>query len=130
MDNFYLEGTPKTPQIDFNAQTGVLEISGRSIPENSIEFYRPLMLWLEEYSQCPKPESTMIMKMEYFNTSSSKCLIDIFRKLEKIHLQGVNIFVKWYFDEDDEDMQHSGEDFREILRLPIQMIALQEEESE
>ena len=127
MDNFYLEGTPKTPQIEFNAQTGVLEISGRSIPENSIEFYRPLLLWLDDYATCPKSESIMIMKMEYFNTSSSKCLIDIFRKLEKIHLQGANVYVKWYYEEEDEDMQHSGEDFREILRLPIQMITLQEE---
>ena len=130
MDNFYLEGTPKTPQIEFNSQMGVLEISGRSIPENSIEFYRPALQWLDEYATCPKPESVMIMRMEYFNTSSSKCLIDLFRKLEKIHLQGANVYVKWYYDEEDEDMQHSGEDFREILRLPIQMICMQEEESE
>lgn len=129
MDNFYLEGTPKTPHIALDAQTGVLELSGRSIPENAIEFYRPLMHWLEEYSKCPRPESVMVMKMEYFNTSSSKCLIDIFRKLEKIHLQGTTVYVKWFYEEEDEDMQHSGEDFRDILRLPIQMITLHEEES-
>ena len=127
MNNFYQEGTSKTPRIEFNAQTGVLEISGRSIPENSIEFYRPLLQWLEEYASCPQPESVLIMRMEYFNTSSSKCLIDIFRKLEKIHQQGAHVYVKWYYEEEDEDMQHSGEDFREIIRLPIQMIELQEE---
>ncbi|EMR02436.1 DUF1987 domain-containing protein [Cesiribacter andamanensis] len=129
MNSFTLEGTSKTPRVEFNSQTGVLELSGRSIPENSIEFYRPLLQWLEEYASCPQSETVLILRMEYFNTSSSKCLIDIFRKLEKIHLHGVNVYVKWYYEQEDEDMQHSGEDFREIIRLPIQMIELQEESS-
>jgi hypothetical protein len=127
MENFYLEGTPKTPHIDFDAGTGQLQISGRSIPENAVEFYRPLISWLNEYAACPLPESTLVVRMEYFNTSSSKCLIDMFRKLEKIHLNGANVYVKWYYETEDEDMRHSGEDFREIINLPIQMLVLEEE---
>ena len=42
MENFYLEETPKTPQIYFDYSQGTLVITGRSIPENSIEFYSPL----------------------------------------------------------------------------------------
>ena len=129
MNNFYLEGTPKTPHIDFNANNGVLQMSGRSIPENAVEFYKPLMHWLNEYAACPLPESTLVVRMEYFNTSSSKCLIDIFRKLEQIHLNGATVYVKWYYENEDEDMKHSGEDFKEIVNLPIQMLELEEDNS-
>jgi hypothetical protein len=130
MKNFYLEATPKTPKLSFQSDTGYFEISGRSIPENSLEFYRPLMEWLDDYSSNPKSDTKMTIRLEYFNTSSSKCLVEIFRKLEKIHKSGNLTKVEWYYDEEDEDMQESGEDFKEIIKLPIEMIVIKEGEGE
>lgn len=127
MKNFYLEPTPKTPKLSFEGDTGKFEISGRSIPENSIEFYRPLLEWLDEYSQHPSPKTDIIIKLEYFNTSSSKCLVEIFRKLEKVFKYGSETQVSWYYDEEDEDMQESGEDFKEIIKLPIEMVVVKNE---
>jgi len=126
MESFYMEATPKTPRIDFNPTADTFEISGRSIPENSIEFYRPLLEWLEDYIQNPKKTTNFEVKLEYFNTSSSKCLVEIFRKLEKLPGQGSHLSVDWYFDENDEDMQESGEDFREIIKVPFKMIEVKE----
>jgi hypothetical protein len=128
MKNFYLEATPKTPKLDFNSEEGVFEISGRSIPENSIEFYKPLLDWLDNYIEKPKEKTDMIVKLEYFNTSSSKCLVEIFRRLEKLQKEGSNTTIKWFYDEEDEDMQESGEDFKEIIKLPIEMVMISEEE--
>lgn len=127
MENFYLESTPKTPRLSFNNDNGIFEVSGRSIPENSIEFYKPLLDWLDNYVKVAKSETKLIVKLEYFNTSSSKCLVEIFRKLEKLQKDN-KVVIQWYYDEEDEDMQESGEDFKEIIKIPIEMVVLNEGE--
>ena len=85
MEPISIDGTPKTPTVKFDAGTGNIEIKGRSIPENSIEFYKPLVDWLEEYANGPMDKTTVNIQLEYFNTSSSKCILDVFKKLEAIH---------------------------------------------
>ena len=126
MEAYYLEATPKTPKLDFNPAASTFLISGRSIPENSIEFYKPLLEWLDQYVKDPLAKTCLEVKLEYFNTSSSKCLVEIFRKLEKISLNGDQLEIEWYFDENDEDMQESGEDFKEIIKVPFKMIQLKD----
>ena len=77
MEKFSIDGTPKTPSISFDLASGVLEIKGRSIPENSIEFYKPLVDSLEKYAGSPKSATNVNIQLEYFNTSSSKCILDV-----------------------------------------------------
>lgn len=124
MNRFYQEDTPKTPKLNFDGENGLFEISGRSIPENSTEFYRPILEWLDQFMPQAEEKITLIVKLEYFNTSSSKCLVDIFRRLERMHQLGTQIQVKWYYEPEDEDMQDSGLDFKEIIKLPIEMLVL------
>lgn len=119
MENFYLEETSKTPKLSFDQRTGKFLMSGRSIPENSIEFYRPLFEWLDDYVKIPSNKTIFDIKLEYFNTSSSKCLVEIFRRLERITPS--EVVINWFYEEDDEDMQESGEDFKEIIDIPIIM---------
>ena len=126
MENLIIQSSQKTPTINFDCNSGKLEIAGRSIPENSVEFYRPVLEWLDQYEKSPSDETEFIFKLEYFNTSSSKCILDIFRKLETVAETGSNIKIKWFFDEDDEDMQESGEDFQEIIKLPFEMIEMKD----
>lgn len=126
MENLIIKSSPKTPDIHFDCNTGVLEIAGRSIPENSVEFYRPVLDWLDEYNSSPASSTQFVFKLEYFNTSSSKCILDIFRKLEVVSNSSPDIKIKWFYDEDDEDMQESGEDFQEIIKLPFEMIELKD----
>ncbi len=127
MKDFQLEASPKTPKLTFDYDLGNFEISGRSIPENSIEFYQPLLDWLNDYSQKPQNQTVLSIKLEYFNTSSSKCLVEIFRKLEKIHRDGHSVEVTWHYEEEDEDMLESGEDFREIIKIPFNMVVAEED---
>lgn len=124
MENIKIEGTPKTPTVSFSKDEGVLEVRGRSIPENSIEFYKPLLDWIEAYGANPKPETHVNIKLEYFNTSSSKCILDVFKKLETI--TGTNMTINWYFEEDDEDMLEAGEDYQAIINIPFKMIEVAE----
>ena len=123
MENLRIEGTPKTPEVDFNAG-GELLLKGRSIPENSVEYYAPLMDWIESYGGSPQSETTVNVQLEYFNTSSSKCILDVFKKLESI--SGSNVKIKWYYEEDDEDMLEAGEDYDAIIDIDFEMIEVEE----
>ncbi|MTI31105.1 DUF1987 domain-containing protein [Xanthovirga aplysinae] len=127
MKSFYLEPTPKTPKIHFDCTNGQFELSGRSIPENSIEFYQPVLDWLDECLNSSGIAILFHVQLEYFNTSSSKCIVEIFRKLEQISKEGREVHVKWHYEEEDEDMFESGEDFKEIVHLPIELVMMKEE---
>lgn len=118
MDRLYLRQTENTPLIDFNPEQNYFELSGKSIPEDSVGFYTPVMDWLQKYADSPNPVTVFSFKLEYFNTSSSKVLLDIFYILEKIK----GIQVDWYFDEADEDMEESAHDFNEVTEFEINLI--------
>lgn len=126
MENLIIEGTPKTPSVQFSRETGILELKGRSIPENSIEFYKPINEWLENYGSNPQATTVVDIKLEYFNTSSSKCILDFLKALEAINGKGTSIKVNWYFEEDDEDMEEAGEDYQAIIELPFTMVEVDE----
>ncbi|NOQ70786.1 MAG: DUF1987 domain-containing protein [Crocinitomix sp.] len=126
MENLNLEGSAKTPTVNFNAGDGTLELKGRSIPENSIEFYKPLNDWIDGYADAPKSATVVDVKLEYFNTSSSKCILDLFKQLESLDKQETKVQVNWYYEEDDEDMAEAGEDYEAIINLPFKMIEVEE----
>lgn len=123
-----IEGSPKTPTINFDGESGVLEIKGRSIPENAIEFYKPLIDWLTNYADNPQAQTKVNVQLEYFNTSSSKCILDVFKKLESIqNSKASSISINWHYEEDDEDMLEAGEDYQAIINIPFNMIEVEEE---
>ena len=127
MDALKLEGSPKTPIVNFDPFDGLLELKGRSIPENSIEFYKPLFDWIDNYSNEPQPVTTVNIVLEYFNTSSSKCILDFFKKLETLNNGGrTTVTINWHYEEDDEDMLEAGEDYQAIIDLPVKMIEVEE----
>ena len=126
MEKFSIDGTPKTPSISFDLAAGVLEIKGRSIPENSIEFYKPLVDSLDKYASSPKGQTNVNIQLEYFNTSSSKCILDVFKKLEAIHKSGSTVIINWHYEEDDEDMLEAGEDYQAIIGVPFKMVQIEE----
>lgn len=116
MEIIHLEGTEDTPKILLDQKNGIFEISGRSLPEDSAEFYKPVLEWLDVYIENPNPTTNWVFKLEYFNTASSKLILDVLSKLEDIP----NITVSWYFHEDDEDMEEAGEEFSELVELPFE----------
>lgn len=126
IEKITVPATPKTPAVNMDFEKGVFEIRGRSIPENSVEFYRPIVESLEKYSKGPKEETTLHIQLEYFNTSSSKCVLDVFKKLESIHKSGNKLTINWYYEQDDEDMMEAGEDYQAIINVPFQMIQVEE----
>jgi len=108
----YIEETQRTPNINLDYEQGLLEISGyRSMPEVSTKFYEPVMDWVEQYVILSDRRDTLIsIKLEYFNTSSGKCLVDLLKKLDKFASNGHQVKLQWYYEQDDEDMSRSGDD--------------------
>ena len=128
MNSLLLEGTAKTPRINFSTKDGMLEISGKSIPENSIEFYQPVYNWLDEYGQLPNKTTILKIQLEYFNTSSSKCLLDIFRKLESLQKSlKSDVTIMWMYEEEDEDMLEAGDDYQTIVGVPFKLTKIEGE---
>ena len=120
MEVIKIESTPKTPMVHFDQERGHIELRGRSIPENSLEFYKELLEWLEEYGNNPQAKTNVEVQLEYFNTSSSKCLMDLLKRIEASTDEAC---INWYYEEEDEDMLEAGEDYDAIIDLPFKLIA-------
>lgn len=125
METIIIEDSSKTPSIVMDPVKGLVEIKGRSIPENSIEFYKPLIDWFDSYSEGGMKDTRVNIQLEYFNTSSSKCLLDILKRIEMMYRKGWRIEIYWYYDEDDEDMYEAGEDYQSILTCPISLVEIE-----
>ena len=108
--NYYVEQTPKTPQIDLNQYTGELILYGRSIPENAAKVYEPIFNWVSEYIHNARSTTNFRINLEYFNTSSSIWLVKILKVLIQIKDPDYVLILHIYIPlEDFEDMEESGD---------------------
>jgi hypothetical protein len=121
MNNIFLASTHFTPEVNCNATTGILDFKGRSTAENAFEFYKPIIHWLREYCKTPHAKTTVNLQLEYFNSSSSKCLIDILHQLSKIK-ESNSIVINWLYEKEDIDMKETGEDMESLTRMPFVLI--------
>jgi len=113
MKNLTIDETQYTPKISLDAENGIIELRGKSYPENTFEFYQPVMEWLEEYFESQAKEKTVVnMEIIYFNSSSSKLFFDFFDLLDEAKDEH-EIEINWIYDEENENALEAGEDFIE-----------------
>lgn len=124
MKTIIREATEKTPAINFDESKGLISIKGKSIPEHTNEFYKALLEWIEEYGENPHSKTNVEIQLEYYNTASSKSLMEIFRKLEVIHRKDNDMVINWYYEDDDEDMFETGEDMDSMIDIPFKIISV------
>jgi len=122
MDIIKITATEDTPNVILDHVNNVFEISGRSLPEDVVVFYQPVIQWLEELEKNPIANMELSIRLEYFNTASSKLILDILLKLEQIFENGSPLKVKWFFLSSDSDMKEAGEEYSEIVGLPFEII--------
>ncbi|MGD2036062.1 MAG: DUF1987 domain-containing protein [Bacteroidales bacterium] len=123
METIKIQGTEDTPKVILDKDNEIMEISGRSLPEDVTSFYEPVLTWLDEYAQGPNKKTIFNFKLVYFNTASSKLLLDILMKLEEIHEAGNDVLIRWHFPEDDEDMEEAGEEYADIVDVPFEQVS-------
>ena len=123
MKALIIEKTEDTPNVNFDLSNEKLEMSGRSMPENATEFYKPVLEWMNAYAEDPKETTVFDFKMEYFNTASSKIIMDILVILEEMQENGHEVIVHWNYMEGDDDMMDAGEEYAEIIEIPFKHVA-------
>jgi len=124
MENLIIEKTKSSPKIFFDFATHQHYITGESYPENTSKFYKPVLDWIIEYLEKITDEVVVFnVELIYFNSSSSKILMDLFDLLDEACVQKKNISVNWIHDPEDEALMEYGEEFAEDLEnLPIHII--------
>lgn len=121
-----IQPTSITPFVQLDADEGVLAFRGRSSPCASMEFYYPIMSSLDRFYTKGMPSITANFAFEYFNTSSSKCLFDILKRLVEFQRKGMIVNVNWFYEEEDEDMRETGEDYEDVLGLAFNYIEIED----
>jgi len=124
MEILTIEETKYTPKIILNPD-GHISISGKSYPENSFEFYAPVIKWMEQYFSLPNTTYTNIdIKIVYFNSSSSKVFFDLFDLIEE-HKHTHMVHINWLYDKDNDNVAEAGEDFvSDFKNLDITLVAI------
>jgi len=120
MEVINIQGTDDTPNVILNKESNKFEISGRSLPEDVNMFYEPIMNWIDEYAEAPNEKTVFNFKLEYFNTASSKIILDILLKFEEIVENGHDVTIKWHYHEEEEDMLEAGEEYADIVEIPFE----------
>jgi hypothetical protein len=121
MDSLIIEPTPETPKVNFDANTGRLNLSGRSLPEDAIAYYRKLFDWLANYSKEPKPSTLFNINLEYYNTATSKQLYKMLCVLEELNRKS-KVEVNWTYNKDDIDMLAQGERLAKMVLIKFNLI--------
>ena len=123
METLRIQGTEDSPQVILDAGENILEISGRSLPEDVNTFYEPILSWIEEYAKDPMENTVFNFKLTYFNTASSKVILDILTQFEEMIEEGRQVLVRWHFPDEDEDMQEAGEEYSDMVDVPFEMVS-------
>ena len=123
LKGIYLDKKPDTPKISLNTELGILEISGRSLPENAEIFYQPLLDWVDNYMKTDPAKTVLKIDLEYFNSSSVKQVLAILIKLEELFRSGKEVQVVWHYNKDDELMEMKGRELESIVELPFNLVA-------
>jgi len=110
-----------TPKIILDSKKNLFEISGRSYPEDSLNFFKKILQWIDQYVDKPNKKTTFVFKLVYFNSSSYKYFLDILYRLQKIKKKGYTLEVLWYYRDGDLDIKESGEEFSLLINIPVKI---------
>lgn len=116
-----IEETQDTPKVFFDKTKGVFEISGRSLPENAIKFYTPVLKWLEDYVAAPNATTCFDFKLDYFNSASTKKIYEIVSLLELLVETKTEVVIRWYYSKDDELIKSKGLEMKEMADVPFEV---------
>lgn len=126
-----IPSTSNSPKVLFNPGESRFEISGESRPENVSVFYKPILDWmkdlelnLREKANPGKTPFEFHFNFEYFNSTSAKYILDFCKKIGILDAQGYKSVVRWYFEEDDEDMLEVGKEMSRMAKIPFEYVEI------
>lgn len=119
----HIESTSETPEVILNKNEGHIKFSGRSMPEDAKGFYLPLKDWLSNYKKGPTPGTKVIFDYEYFNTASSKMIMEIIEEVSKIAEKDKQFIAEWHYFEDDDDILEAGEEYEDMTGISFDFVS-------
>lgn len=120
-DQFLIKSTPSTPQVLVNYSEGIVDIQGKSSPENTLEFYQRVFKAIAYFKRRETEGITANFQFVYFNTSSARCIFMMIKELKKLEDLGRKVTINWFVEDDDEDMMETGLDFQDIVDIDFQI---------
>ncbi|MCL2328832.1 MAG: DUF1987 domain-containing protein [Bacteroidetes bacterium] len=122
MEALFIQATEDTPLVDYNIEKNSFSISERSYPENAVDFYAPVITWVEELlSQTEQKSYVFDFDFEYLNTASSKQIIKMLLTIEKF-IEKHDITIRWFYEKGDDDMLALGRQYSKFLKLPFEVV--------
>ena len=122
METLRIEQTDDSPLVILDQENQQFEISGKSLPEDVLDFYQPVLDWLSAYREKPLSLTLFNLKLIYFNTATSKLIMDILLIFEEMVVEGHEIVIRWHSLRSDEDMQEAGKEYEEMIEVPFEHI--------
>ncbi|PCH67590.1 MAG: nuclear pore complex subunit [Bacteroidetes bacterium] len=120
MKNMQITGTDSTLNIVFSEEDNTLEISGSSLPLDAKEFYQPIIQWINQYAQAYLNNIKVVFQLNYFNTASSRYLLDIMVGVDGFITNGKHAKILWYYEKGDFEMLETGEEFADLVAVPFE----------
>jgi hypothetical protein len=124
MKTFTMNAKEYTPAVLLDANKGIIEIAGKSFPEDAVRFYKPLFKWIDEYLLIPNSNTKLNLKFTYYNTSSAKKILELIKKVSLLQNSGNKLEIFWYYDEGDEDMLNAGYDYSSVVEIPFKFVEM------
>jgi hypothetical protein len=121
MDEVHILPTEKTPDVLLSPK-GFIKIKGRSIDETKTAYPEQIMNWIDSYVLTPADSTEVVIALEYLNSFNTIILSTILNKLAKVTQKSKRLFIKWYVEDDDEDLLERGESISSTFNLPIEFI--------
>lgn len=122
MESLKLKPTSTTPEVYLSAENGVFDITGVSDEQDALGFYYPAIQWIDAYLIHPREETTLNIRLKYFNTASSKALFEIFNRLNQLKKRGKKVAVNWYYPAEDDSIKEDIEYFMDLTSLHINVV--------
>lgn len=119
MEPLQIEPFLQTPEINFDSNTGDFLLSGKAYPADAIEFFKPIILWAQNYIKSPAPKTTLRCEIEYLNSASQKQLVELLLVFKVMYDAGNDFMVHWQYEEGDDDILSVGELIEHELEIPF-----------
>ena len=126
MKDLKIKQTKVTPKVEFDSINNTLTFEGKILCDNTPEFFEPINNWLKEYEVEAADKTALNFNLEYLNTSSSKYLLIMLKRFEKLNQRGKKVEVNWNYEADDDDIKEAGEDFHLMVDMPFKFVAKKE----
>jgi len=126
IEKYIIQEEDDTPEIFLDPKEGIIRFKGKSIPENAVSFYKPIIDWLNTYKENPTNVTKVSFMFDYYNTATDRQLVKVLLLLEEINKNN-KVDVEWFYNTGDISMLNDGKKFKELIELDIEIIELVDE---